>query len=204
MVSLGDVNKARTLWPLPGGSGAYLRSLRLLLVEADKNRTADEMTSFIIRKFPNVTSRKAAKSYFYVTTVLGLTSLTGGRTRLTERGRSFVETKSSDVVLNAVIDNVAGVDEIIEFLSEEPRRIGLLLTAMNSVGYEWRTDSQLRYRLQWLEECGAIEKLGRGRPIYVLTDETLARKPSANVGFRAPKLGGDCKETRKSSTRPRT
>lgn len=160
--------RARTLWPLPGGNGSFLRTLRSMLVEARKGRTPQQMTNFVVTKYPGVTSAKAAHSYYYVTSVLGLTSKQMGLTTITEDGEAFINTRDATIIRRALIERISGVTEIIELLDEEPRRIGLILTALNEQGFGWTTTSQLRYRLRWLEECKVIDRVGRGRPEYQL------------------------------------
>jgi len=168
---------------MPGGSGTYLKVLREILVEAAKGRTQEQMANFIVRRYRGVVSQKAAKSYLYVTIVLGLTEIRMGLTKTTDSGDEFVRTKKSEVIAKSLIERIDGVAEILDLLSEEPMRIGLLAPAMAGRGFDWRTPSQLRYRLRWMEECNLVRRVGLARPVYfVMGDEART-----SLGNRAPK-----------------
>jgi hypothetical protein len=63
---------------------------------------------------------------------------------------------------------VDGVSEVIQLLRRQPMRIGRLHERMQADGYRWSTLGQVRYRLRWLEEVGAVTRFGTVRPEYRL------------------------------------
>jgi repressor of nif and glnA expression len=49
-------------------------------------------------------------------------------------------------------------------------RIGHLHAQLQERGFAWRTQSQVRYRLRWMEAAGIVERVALSRyPQYALT-----------------------------------
>lgn len=162
--------KARTLWPLPGGAGHYLAALSSMLHMVHQTYDTDQVIDRLLSHYQAVRSRKAARSYLHVLSHLGLVDLDGPVVRLSPSGFSFLQTQDPQIVKEALLSRIAGVDELILFLSTRPARIGLLLPQLQARGYRWTTQSQLRYRLRWLEELGVVTRHGRARPEYRIAD----------------------------------
>jgi repressor of nif and glnA expression len=166
---------SRTLWPLPGGSGAYLRSLHTILDIVARREDAEDIIDALLKRFESVSSRKAARSYLHVVADLGLIEMRGYSIKLTKDGEAFRARRDPSVVRRALVERIAGVPEILNILSVTPLRIGLLLPEMQARGFEsWTTDKQVRYRLRWLEEVGAVSSRGKARPEYFVVE---GRKP---------------------------
>lgn len=158
---------SRTLWPLPGGSGSYLRSLRTILDIVARREDVEDIIDALLKRFKSVSSRKAARSYLHVVADLGLIDMRGDSVKLTKDGEAFRAKRDPAVVGRALVERIAGVPEILEVLSVTPLRIGLLLPEMQARGFDsWTTDKQVRYRLRWLEEVGAVSSRGKARPEY--------------------------------------
>jgi hypothetical protein len=187
MAYQSGVTKYRTLWPLPGGGGQFLKSLRSMLLQVEKNRTRDQMVAFIFKKFPNVESEKAARSYLLVLHSLGLAEFPRLRSRLTPEGKAFLETRDIAIIRRVLLERIVGVSDLVELIHEQPRRIGLLLAAMNERGFQWSTASQIRYRLRWMQECDMVKVNGNARQTYLLTKSMTESIEHASLGARAPK-----------------
>lgn len=160
----------RTLWPLPGGAGNYLSSLHWILLTVERTNETSTVVSEMMEHF-NLTSAKAAKSYLRVPNSLGLIDLVGRSVYLTADGQTYLRKPSTLFVQKALTGNIQGCGELLIILRSRPLRIGKLLQEMQEAGHGWTTDSQLRYRLRWLEEVGAVERLGQGHPEYRLVDD---------------------------------
>lgn len=122
--------------------------------------------------FPNVTSTKAARSYLHVVETLGLVEMRPATLVLTRTGERYLETQDPKIIKKALFDRVAAVREIVESLSQNPTRLGLLLEDL--AGHDvvaWSTLSQVRYRVQWLMEVGVLGSRGKGRPEYYVLDK---------------------------------
>jgi hypothetical protein len=159
-------SQARSLWPLPGGAGRYLDSLRAILHMVDDATDTDEVLARMVVEFDKTTSLKAARSYLHVVADLRFIDLDGPVVRLTSPGRSYLKAGDPTIVRRALLARIAGAAEILELLGRRPMRIGLLHERMQEAGYSWTTVSQIRYRLRWLEEVGAITRHGAARPEY--------------------------------------
>jgi hypothetical protein len=169
MHSMSDTpSRSRSLWPLPGGSGEYLASLHSILEMVHASTDTDEVLDQLLSAFPAVASRKAARSYLHVVNDLGLVDLDGPAIRLTTAGQKYRETKDAKVVERALLNRIAGVPELLALIAQRPRRLGLLCEAMRHEGFSWSTQSQVRYRLRWLEEVDWVTRHGQARPEYRL------------------------------------
>lgn len=160
----------RTLWPLPGGAHQYLTSLHALVLIADRAQDTDEALDLILEHFDSVHSRKAAGSYLRIGVILGLLSVDGSKCDLASHGRTFLQRQDPTQILELLRSRVEGVAELETLLREQPRRIGLLHREMFILGFKWSKDTQVRYRLRWLEAVGGVYREGRARPWYGLNE----------------------------------
>jgi len=159
---------------MPGGAHEYISSLASLLRLADRARHTDDVVDAVLQRFDSVTSRKSAGAYLRVPMVLGLLDIDGPRCEVTDHGHDFLGrsgTAATDGLYALLVSRVTGVEELLDLLRERPRRIGLLHQEMNRLGFTWANQTQVRYRLRWLEAVGAVCREGRARPLYRLTNE---------------------------------
>lgn len=163
------IKMTRTLWPLPGGTGNYLNALLWILTAVEATSETEAVVSRMMERF-QLSSRKATKSYLRVVDALGFIEIVGNSVYLTPQGNAYLSHPSSDTVRVALLQNIEGCVTLAEILVQRPSRIGRLLAEMRAAGHTWTTDSQVRYRLRWLEEVGAVERLGGVRPEYRLVD----------------------------------
>jgi hypothetical protein len=167
--AMADTPKqARSLWPLPGGAGQYLASLGTILHMVAETTDTDAVLDQIVATFERAQSRKTARSYLHVVADLGFVILDGPVVRLTTSGRKYLQTGDTALVREALLERVDGTAELLRLIEQQPRRIGLLHERMQESGYSWSTLSQVRYRLRWLEEVGAVTRHGTARPEYRL------------------------------------
>ncbi len=159
-------SQARSLWPLPGGAGRYLDSLRAILHMVDGTTDTEEVLGRMVVEFDKTKSLKAARSYLHVVADLGFIDLDGPVVRLTSSGRSYHQAGDAKLVRKALLSRIEGVTEMLQLLGRRPMRIGLLHERMKEAGFNWKTVSQVRYRLRWLEEVGTVTRHGAGRPEY--------------------------------------
>ncbi len=160
-------DKARTLWPLPGGSGGYLRALNCMLEIVTVATDTDDAVARIVDIF-HLTSLKTARSYLAVVSTLGFVEVVGPSLYLTAEGRKQRDNPEPLRVRRALVGRVAGCSELLKVLRRRPLRMAAVAEQMSNAGFKWSTHSQVRYRLRWLEEVGAVERYGQGRPEYRL------------------------------------
>lgn len=160
----------RTLWPLPGGAGQYLCTLHWILTAAQDAITTDDLSAALVARF-GLKGERTGISYLRVVHGLGLLDIVGQSIYQTVQGRQYLETHDAAVVRHALFTRIDGCTAIVELLEERPLKIGRIRDLMSEHGYGyWQTDSQLRYRLRWLEEVGVVCR-GRGtRPEYELVE----------------------------------
>lgn len=155
---MGDAPKARTLWPLPGGRGSYLATLRRILRMVQRTTDTERVIDELVAEY-NLDSRKAARSYLRVVHTLGFIEVVGNSVYLTRLGSA--ELKDPDVVRvrRALLTRVAGTREVLTALRSRPLRISHVRERLRDAGFDWAAETQVRYRLQWLEEVGEVECL---------------------------------------------
>lgn len=150
---------------MPGGQD-YLAALERLIDTISASQDTEEVLDRLMERF-GLASRKAALSYLRVASTLDLVTLLGPHVSLTRSGLAYAETHSPALVRHALLERVAGTEELLAAIDESPMRMSGACEHMRTLGYDWSTQSQVRYRLRWLEAVGLVERVGVGtRPIY--------------------------------------
>jgi repressor of nif and glnA expression len=171
---MSDTPKARTLWPLPGGSGTYLAGLRRILGMVEQTSDRETILDQLVAAY-GLTSRKAARSYLQVLNTLGFVEVVGRSVYLTPEGRKELAKPNRARVRQALLGRVAGCTELLEALGKRPLRMAGAAEHLRAAGFRWSTQTQVRYRLRWLEEVGDVERHGNARPEYRLTSRRASR-----------------------------
>jgi restriction endonuclease Mrr/predicted transport protein len=155
-------DRARTLWPLPGGRKAWKGSLDAMLqFVAEKAPRMVEAVEWVISNFSGVSSERVARSYWQVPRSFGLVHTDGERLALTAEGADYLKDRLADLLLQIATVKVLGIREMLQFLSERPLTPEEILDRLQSdLGLEWETDVQVGWRLGWLEVLGAITHQG--------------------------------------------
>jgi hypothetical protein len=157
----------RALWPLPGSAADYSDTLPELLRIAEDNPSVSVFLRRLQKRFPRVSS--TASGYLKSLINVGLVEREGARIQLTAAGRQLLR-GDRRVLSEVLIERIAGVAELMRLLSEDPMRIGQLHERLQSLGFTWHTQSQVRYRLRWMEGAGLVERMALSRyPQYTLT-----------------------------------
>jgi hypothetical protein len=154
--------KARSIWPLPGGSDAYLENLLRILHALPQHgvQTEDFLVTFRVT-FPLVSSDSTARSYLRHTLVsLGVVSNSGGRVQMTAAGRSLLRSSDPRRQLGSIVlSRIEGARPLLGVLQKGPSSIRHLIPAMAELGFEWSSDWPLRYRLNWLKTAGLVVRV---------------------------------------------
>ena len=150
-------DRVRTFWPLPGGRKAWKSSLdQMLQFVAEQAPRMVDAVEWMIRSFGAVTSEKVARSYWRVPKSLGMLQTDGERLALTAEGAEYLKDRSPVVLLQIILSKVLGVREVLQYLSERPHTMEELLARLQAeLGVEWETDTQVLWRVGWLEVLGA-------------------------------------------------
>lgn len=174
LVPSASDTRVRTLWPMPGGAGSYISSLRKLVTEVQAEPSRGELLKHFLYLFPQVSSEKTAGSYIRIVEILGLARFHSNIIELTAAGEEFLGSSGHQVIRDALLDRVYGVSELYRLLEKRALRIGLIRKELAALGIQWQTDSQIRHRLRWMEEVQLVE---RGRPHHYVSYRSLY-KPS--------------------------
>ncbi|MCG8455626.1 MAG: restriction endonuclease, partial [Holophagales bacterium] len=165
-----DTRKNRSLWPLPGGTRQYIDTLNeILQAVSDGVRDRNELVSWLIDKYQNVTSKKTAFSYTNVPKSMGLLLVRDGRVELSPDGIRYLRTKDVDLLHSIISENILAFDDIVEFVasSGEPQNEKKILEFVNdNFDVNWTTYAQVNFRVLWLLNLGKLSKTGQG---YIAT-----------------------------------
>ena len=171
-----------TLWPLPGGRARYAETLREMLVMASEAPTRSELEDAVYWRY-GLMSRRTARGYVGVLTVLDMIEIVGRKPRLTPRGRAF-RRGSVAALRAALVERVGGVREMLETLSVGPLPTRDLREALAMQGTEWGYPMAVHQRLWWLESAGVVTGTRRSRAdIWRLTPagrRLVNRPPGSN------------------------
>jgi hypothetical protein len=162
----GGGERSAVLWPLPGGRERYVPTLLAFLDQVgSQTPTIDQMTKWVLQNFEKVTKQKVVLSYLRsVLYSMGLIEFDGERVVLTEEGELLRKDRTNAAVLRALRANILGVSEILDLLAEAPADTKQIHAHLVSkLELSWETEYQVRFRLDWLDACSAIEKNGKGK-----------------------------------------
>ena len=108
-----------------------------------------------------VNSEKVARGYWQVPRSFGLLETVGERLALTPDGSTYLASSSPDVLLAVVRKSVAGFDELLAELDQHALSADDGLRVLTeSLGVEWESDAQVKFRLGWLENLGVAKQRG--------------------------------------------
>lgn len=162
----GTENKNRSVWPLPGGIYSYVETLDSLLEKILNSKSSrEDLVSWFVKSFDNVSSRKTANGYLNVPKNMGLIDFNNGVCMLTESGREYFESKDLELLFNIISSNILAFEEIYELLlnSSEPKSDQEILEYVNeNFQVDWRTLAQVTFRLLWLINIGKVVKVEDG------------------------------------------
>lgn len=151
--------KYKGLQSLPGGFRNYVSFITRALEKVDTDRPSrSELLGWIKEEF-KVTGETAPRWYIHALLALGLIVESEGGLSPSETGQEFLETRKNEVILGALIENFAGVEEVLAFLHREGRAgIDEIRRRLEETcNFGWKTPAQTSRRLLWLRALGYVE-----------------------------------------------
>jgi len=153
--------KFKGLWPLPGGARNYVLTLKEILRKVHEDHPSEnELLSWLKEKY-GLSGGQAPRSYLgYLERAWGLLGKdANSRFTLTQKAKDFLNTGSNKVILDVLLNRIAGIQEIFEMLSEDR---GLTITEIHDelkdkLKVDWRSINQTMFRLNWLLSLGYID-----------------------------------------------
>ena len=110
--------RTTSFWPLPGGYKYYLEVLQKFLSKIAEEPMFEELVGWAAKTFEK-SPRWIDSSVRNVIIYSGLASFKGKKIHLTDRGLEFLKSKSSEVVLRALLERIWAIREIIMWLNQE-------------------------------------------------------------------------------------
>lgn len=159
---ISSEGKKLGLWPLPGGLENYANSTHKMLKYVAQNEpTQDQMVEWMPTAFPTAKSEKTIINYIRVLSTLGLLTFDGEVIKITDAGTGVLTRNANEKILTQLRLRIAGIDEYLDALEEESMTLEESHEFFKeTLSVEWETDYQTKVRLQWLENVGAIKKVG--------------------------------------------
>ncbi len=164
--TLALTGKSRSLWPLPGGTTRMVETLNEILEAVDSGISErEELISWLVDKYENVSSRKTAYGYTNVPKNMGLLNLKDGKFSLSSRGREYYSSQNIELLYSIVADNILAFDDMLEFIitaASPQSEQHILEFVVENFDVNWTTYAQVNFRLMWLMNMGKIEKSNEG------------------------------------------
>jgi hypothetical protein len=133
----------------------------MLTFISEHEPTLDEFLDWMIESYPKVNSRKTAQGYLDVPRLSRLAEFREDRLALTADGATYLASGDPEDLYRTLTANIAGVEESLQHIKQEPCTIGQLTKYLNeTIGTTWETDAQATWRVQWLESFGKVKKDG--------------------------------------------
>jgi hypothetical protein len=154
--------KNLSLWPLPGGRGAFVQTMTAMLTfVAESEPTLDEFIDWMAATFPTVKKEKSARGYIDVPKLTGLIEPRGDRLVLTADAAAYLASGDAEDLYLTMTRNIAGLSETLDFIRVEPRMLDEVNTYLNDyLGTSWQSTNQAAWRVQWLESFGKASRVG--------------------------------------------
>lgn len=160
--SQAEDSRVLSCWPLPGNWSGWRESLHQILnLVPESNGDRGLFIGALIENglFGSTTTASSQSRYL---TAMGLLDHGNwhGNVVLSSAGRRYLRDSDASAVQDVLRENIRFVNEIEQLLSERPRPIGQLGKALREMyRAPWKTDWQIRFRLNWMLAFEMIEHL---------------------------------------------
>lgn len=162
--------KHKGLWPLPGGTTSYIKTLyRIINKIKVSDPTFEELLSWFKREY-NLTGEKTPRSMFQYLIRFGFFTELDNKIILSKDSEEFLRTKENSIVYNMLNNSVLGIEDSLILLYKYKE---LYLTKINKWFVEkynvnWTTNAQVSFRINWLRSLGYVERKGK---VYSVTEK---------------------------------
>lgn len=148
-------------WPLPCSVEEYPKILVELLNKIRNEKvTLEELSSYISEQ-KGLSDKWVVNSLRCSLLYTGLVEIKEDNTlRLTELGEEYLSSRDNRIVIQALIENIWGVREIMLLLLNRTLKVSDMYSALKKIGAPWKTQDQIGFRLRWLRAFGAVRRKG--------------------------------------------
>ena len=155
------LKKLRTLGYLPGGEDKYIETLIKCLQFIQKSTPSEEQLELFFNTF-GVESQRVVQSCINTMKNLELIARSNRTFTLSTTAKEFLQTQNNNLILQKLNSNYDGIKEILEMLSEEDHMIHeIFVNLKEKINVKWRTEQQVKIRLNWLRSLGLVAKIGQ-------------------------------------------
>ncbi len=160
------LNKARSVWPLPGGISTYFSSLNTILKFLKDSKKSSSVIEWFKEHFENVESPKTITGYLGVLRTFGLITTQNSIVSITPEGKQFSKKPTEDALFDLINVRVFGFEEVLQFIneSEVPKsEVEVKDYLVSSFDIDWKSTQQTTYRLLWLWNLKLINRNDDGK-----------------------------------------
>ncbi|WP_114578413.1 hypothetical protein [Saliphagus sp. LR7] len=142
-----------------GGVAKRLENLQSMLAFVTKTNPDDSALRNWLISNTAAESDSTISTYVGFQRSIGLLTIQDAQYHPTARGAAFAETGDPELVFEALLDNVAGFETILETLDAQPTTATELQTALREAYPEYQLPEEVVGRhLEWLRALDAIEE----------------------------------------------
>ena len=185
------MGRANSVWPLAGGGGIYLVSLRRVCMWVDEQGPTDGKLREWMSEALQMSEKNADSAVRFLLKA-GLIESKGGRLCLDVAMRDWLDGRERETPLLRIHGNFRYVGEM---LAETTRLTSpeKLRESAAKYGLRWETTAQVNHRLGWLKSGGFIESTDDGLLITAAGRALLGRMALEAPGVGATSVAFDAK-----------
>ncbi|MDX1963417.1 MAG: restriction endonuclease [Pirellulales bacterium] len=167
-IALSSTSKYASESALPGGVERYFDTLVLILKQIrDNDSTSEGLVDWMMRQFPQVTSRSAINSQLSTLARLELWTQVHDICKLTPTGTALLSTYETNIanaqqmIIDLKYSICLGYAELLECLSSGPKSSEELSNHLTqTLDVNWTSPNQSSFRMYWLRSLGCVEREG--------------------------------------------
>jgi hypothetical protein len=148
--------RSKSVHPMPGGYGAYLKSLRALLdAISEVGPAKKEFPALIVAMFDVTTKRAELLANFLRKVSFVIES--GGAIGISDWGQRWLTTGDDNIAVALIHSRARFIGEMLAEALMPRMTLELLEIANEKYGCAWSTKAQIDRRRGWLESAGMLE-----------------------------------------------
>lgn len=167
---LMKTTKHKGIWPLPGGTISYVKSLSNILDKIyNENPTFDDLLAWFIAEY-NLSGVETPRSMLLYIIRFGFFSEVNEKMVLSKESVEFMKTKNKALVYDVLNKSVLGIEDVLILLNEHKKLMLKKINEwfVNKYDVNWGTTAQASFRVNWLRSLGYVERRGK---LYSLSTE---------------------------------
>ncbi len=166
MIYMSEHRRSLSCWPLLGHWSGYPKTLREILKTYQDRETNEDALEALVENGLAKSRTSAMKLRNYLSGMGLLEKTSNGKFTPSEIGQHYLLTNADEPVQKALRDNLSAISEIEQLLTKNQMTISKLAEAMDDeYDISWKSDWQIRFRLNWMRAFGMVERLNEKQSI---------------------------------------